>query len=93
METPPRKNNWSRNELSSCYKNGRGGLETISKAKKHPKPLLSKMTQRPIATISIPEGTDTAKLEIMREMIPGGDLHNRYIRDSESKVQTLKPPF
>ena len=51
------------------------------------------MTQRPIATISIPEGMDNVKLEIMREMTPSGDPHNRYVRDSESKVQRLKPPL
>lgn len=44
------------------------------------------MTQRPIATISIPEGRENVRFEVMRELERGGDWHNRYVRHAETKV-------
>lgn len=44
------------------------------------------MAQHPISTISIPEGKEDQKFEVMRENQAGGDWHNRYVRHAESKV-------
>jgi len=46
-------------------------------------------TQKPIATVSVPEdpqGAKDVKLEIMREVGQGADWHNCYIRHAETKV-------
>ena len=48
------------------------------------------MAQLPIATISIPEGREVQKFEIMRETEEGGDWHNRYVRHAETKVPKEK---
>jgi len=44
------------------------------------------MTQKPIATVSIPEGRESVKFEVMREHVRGGDWHNRYVRDAKTKA-------
>jgi len=49
------------------------------------------MAQKPIATVSIPEGRES-KFEVMRESVGDGDWHNRYVRDAKTKAY-LTPSF
>jgi hypothetical protein len=41
----------------------------------------------PISRVTIlGDRTPDTKLEIIRENIPGGDWHNRYVQNAETKV-------
>ena len=48
------------------------------------------MPTHPIATVTIPQNGDDVKLDIIRENVKGGDWHNRFVQNQQTKVLSYK---